>query len=261
MIFLAESRKKFSTIMVYLSAISKQHKDAGMKSPLLDETIKDRILGIKRRIGTIQKGVDPILISDMKVIVKKMELTAGVKDGAALIRDRALFLVGWFGAFRRSELVAILRNNVSFTKDGMKIEIPKSKTDQFGKGMTKAIPAQNNKEICPVEAAKDWLILSPKSRFFLCHTGESPGKKTKAGDKLSDKMVDRLVKKYTSEAELTGRFSGHSFRSGFVTSAVKAGKSDRDIMRMTGHKSRSSLDKYVRVADEFDRNAADGIGD
>ncbi len=255
MIHLADSGKKFSTIIVYLSAISKWHKDSGYRSPLSSDSIKSLIIGIKREIGTTQVGVDPLLTGDLKKIV------SGMKNDIAGVRDKALFLVGWFGAFRRSELVNVLRSNISFTEEGMKITIPKSKTDQFGKGMVKAIPFQNNKDVCPVLAAKDWLILSPKSRFFLCHTGFSPGSKTKPGDKLSDKMVYRLVRKYAEEGEIAGRFGGHSFRSGFATSAVRAGKSDRDIMRITGHRSRNSLDKYVRVASEFDRNAGDNLMD
>jgi site-specific recombinase XerD len=255
MIYLADSGKKFSTIIVYLSAISKWHKENGYRSPLASDSIKSLIVGIKREIGTAQVGVDPLLTTDLKKIVSNMS------SDITGVRDKALFLVGWFGAFRRSELVNVLRTNISFTEEGMKITIPKSKTDQVGKGMVKAIPFQKNKDVCPVLAAKDWLILSPKSRFFLCHTGFAPGNKTKPGDKLSDKMVYRLVRKYAEESEIAGRFGGHSFRSGFATSAVRAGKSDRDIMRTTGHRSRNSLDKYVRVANEFDRNAGDNLMD
>lgn len=251
MIDLAESKKRFSTIMVYLSAISYMHKQKGFDSPIRSDLIRDRIIGIKRQIGTAQVGVDPILVGDLEKMIDQID------DSIDGMRDKAIILVGWWGAFRRSELVGVTRGSVTFVDEGMKITIARSKTDQFGKGITKAIMKQ--KKLCPVQALKDWMIIAPESRYLICHTGNATGVKTAEGNRISARMVDRIVKKYAYMAGLPGRYAGHSLRSGFVTSAARAGKSDRDIMRITGHKTRASLDKYVRIADEFESNAGDGI--
>lgn len=251
MIYLAESNKRFSTIMVYISAISYMHKQKGYDSPIRSDLIRDRIIGIKRQIGTAQIGVDPILIGDLEKIVDQID------DSVDGLRDRAIILVGWWGAFRRSEICHLTRGSVSFVDEGMRITVARSKTDQFGKGMVKAIVKQS--KLCPVQSLKDWMIIAPESRYLICHTGNASGLGTGEGNRISTRMVDRIVKKYSMMAGLPGRYAGHSLRSGFATSAAMAGKSDRDIMRITGHKTRSSLDRYVKISDEFSSNAGSGI--
>lgn len=252
--WMAENKKKSATIARMLSSISKAHRVADFQSnnPVATEIVKDTFSGIKRTIGTDQDRVDPISVAGLKKIVDMLS------DDMEGFRNRALILVGWFGGFRRSELVNVLRKDVKFLEEGVRVKIAKSKTDQEGKGFFKSIPIEKDKNYCPVAALRDWLAVAPDSRYLFCHIDGVSGP-TSEGKKLSDKMVARLINRFTAKAELDGRFSGHSLRAGFVTAAARAGKSNRAIMKMTGHKSHGMVDRYVRLANEFEDNAADGI--
>lgn len=254
--WMAENDKKAATIARMLSAISKAHRvaDLSMSNPIGSELVKGTFMGIKRKIGTDQDRVDPISVESLKKIVDLFD------DDVEGIRNRALILTGWFGGFRRSELVSVLRKDVKFLESGVRIKIARSKTDQEGKGFYKSIPNEKDKSYCPVAALRDWLFVAPESRYLFCHIDGVSGP-TGEGKKLSDKMIARMIFRMTQKIGVDGRYSGHSLRSGFVTAAAKAGKSNRSIMKMTGHKSYGMVDRYVRVANEFEDNAADGIID
>ncbi len=109
-----------------------------IKNPLINENLTS----IKRKIGTFQKAKKPILLEDLKKIILEIDKEEKNKDK---IRNKALILIGFAGAFRRSELVSILKEDLDFVDEGVKIFLRKSKTDQSGEGMVKAIPYFNNK--------------------------------------------------------------------------------------------------------------------
>ena len=161
-------------------------------------------------------------------------------------KNTALILIGFAGGFRRSELVGIDYEDLDFVTEGVKIFVKRSKTDQSGEGMTKAIPYFSNSNYCPVISLKDWL---KKSEI----------KSGKIFD-MSDKSVALTIKKYTAIAGLDpNKYSGHSLRSGFATSTAELGAEERSIMAMTGHKTTQMVRRYIHEANLFKNNALNNI--
>jgi integrase len=179
--------------------------------------------------------------------------------GTKGIRDRALLLIGFAGAFRRSELVSVDVTDLSFETAGVKIILRRSKTDQEGRGRTVAIPYGVHDETCPVLALQSWLKESgivDGPIFRPVHKGGRV-----AACRLTGHAVASLVKSYAGSAGLQlASVSGHSLRAGFVTSAARAGEPERRIMRQTGHKSIEMVLRYVRQANVFTDNAALALG-
>ena len=173
-------------------------------------------------------------------------LDAQIKDIKNKIRDKAIILVGFSGGFRRSELVNIDYDDLEFVSEGVKIFIKRSKTDQSGEGMIKAIPYFDNKTFCPVLALKNWIEHSEikSGRLF----------------DISDKSISLIIKKYASLAGLDpNKYGGHSLRSGFATSAAESGAEERNIMAMTGHKTTQMVRRYIQEANLFKNNALNKI--
>ena len=154
--------------------------------------------------------------------------------------------MGFSGGFRRSELVDIDYDDVEFVNEGVKIFVKRSKTDQSGEGMTKAIPYFENKLFWPVTNLKNWIDYS----------------KVKSGKifDISDKSVALIIKKYVSLSGLDqSRYGGHSLRSGFATSTAESGAEERNIMAMTGHKTTQMVRRYIQEANLFKNNALNKI--
>ena len=234
---------KFSTLKRRLASISVVHKLSGHYIDTKHPMITENLMGIKRAKGSYQKAKKPILINDLKLIVDVINKDKNEKRRA---KNRALILVGFAGGFRRSELVAIMNEDIDFVSEGVKIFIKRSKTDQSGEGMTKGIPYFSNQEYCPVISLKNWI---EKSKI----------KSGKIFD-MSDKSVALTIKKYTAIAGLdSNKYSGHSLRSGFATSAAELGAEERSIMAMTGHKTTQMVRRYIREANIFKNNALSKI--
>jgi len=230
---------KFSTLKRRLASISVIHRLSGHYIDTKHPMITENLMGIKRVKGSYQKAKKPILINDLKSIVNVIDKDKNEKRRA---KNRALILVGFAGGFRRSELVAILFEDIDFVPEGVKIFIKRSKTDQSGEGMTKGIPYFSNSDYCPVISLKNWLE-------------ESEIKSGKIFD-ISDKSVALTIKKYTAIAGLdSNKYSGHSLRSGFATSAAELGAEERSIMAMTGHKTSQMVRRYIQEANLFKNNA------
>jgi len=234
---------KFSTLKRRLASISVIHRLSGHYIDTKHPMITENLMGIKRVKGSYQKAKKPILINDLKSIVNVIDKDQNEKRRA---KNRALILVGFAGGFRRSELVAILFEDIDFVPEGVKIFIKRSKTDQSGEGMTKGIPYFSNQNYCPVISLKNWL---EKSEI----------KSGKIFD-MSDKSVALTIKKYTAIAGLdSNKYSGHSLRSGFATSAAELGAEERSIMAMTGHKTSQMVRRYIQEANLFKNNALNKI--
>ncbi|MDA8809857.1 site-specific integrase, partial [Candidatus Pelagibacter bacterium] len=216
------SYSKYSTLKRRLASISILHKIKGHYIDIKHPIIVENLMGIKRINGSNQKGKKPLLINDLKILINAIH-ESNEKDKRK-IRDKALILIGFSGGFRRSELVDIEYDDLEFVSEGVKIFVKRSKTDQSGEGMTKAIPYFDNKNFCPVIALKNWIEIFDlkKSKIF----------------NISDKSVALIIKKYANYAGLDShRYAGHSLRSGFATSTAESGAEERNIMAMTGHKS------------------------
>jgi len=234
---------KFSTLKRRLASISVIHKISGHYIDTKHPMITENLMGIKRVKGSYQKAKKPLLINDLKSIVNVIDKDKNEKRKA---KNRALILIGFAGGFRRSELVAILYEDIDFVSEGVKIFVKRSKTDQSGEGMTKGIPYFSNQKYCPVISLKNWLEKSEvkSGRIF----------------DMSDKSVALTIKKYTAIAGLdSNKYSGHSLRSGFATSTAELGAEERSIMAMTGHKTTQMVRRYIQEANLFKNNALNKI--
>ncbi len=234
---------KFSTLKRRIASISVIHKLSGHYIDTKHPLITENLMGIKRVKGSYQKAKKPLLISDLKSIINVIDKDKNEKRRA---RNRALILIGFAGGFRRSELVAIHYEDIDFVSEGVKIFIKRSKTDQSGEGMTKGIPYFANENYCPVVSLKSWIKkLNIKSGKIF---------------DMSDKSVALTIKRYTAIAGLdSNRYSGHSLRSGFATSAAELGAEERSIMAMTGHKTTQMVRRYIQEANLFKNNALNKI--
>ena len=238
------STSKFSTLKRRIASISVIHKIKGHYIDTKHPIIMENLLGIKRRKGSNQKAKKPILINDLKAIIKVIH--ENKKEDKKKIRDKALILIGFSGGFRRSELVNIDFDDVEFVSEGVKIFIKRSKTDQSGEGMIKAIPYFENQLYCPVVSLKEWInYMEIKSGKIF---------------QISDKSVALIIKKYVSLSGLDpNKYGGHSLRSGFATSTAESGADERNIMAMTGHKTTQMVRRYIQEANLFKNNALNKI--
>jgi len=251
---LAQSEVKTSTISRALTAIREHHKKAGFPDPTLNPALRETWKGIRRSKGTAQKGKDPLLLEDIKAIVSQCDL-----DTIIGMRDRALLLLGFSGAFRRSELVSLDIGDLRFTSKGVEITLRRSKTDQEGKGIHKAIPYSNDSAYCPAQSLILWIKEAALTSGPLFRSLTKGHKVT--NKRLSDKAIVRAIKKYVIMAGYDPiPFAGHSLRAGFATQAALNGSSDRSIMTQTGHRSRAMVDRYIRKASIWQDNAALDLG-
>ena len=238
------SGSKMSTLKRRIASISVLHRLKGYYIDTKHPIIIENLMGIRRKTGSFQKSKKPILINELKQIIKAIDATN--KNKERVLRDKAIILTGFSGGFRRSELVSIDYNDLEFVSEGVKIFIKRSKTDQSGEGMIKALPYFENKEFCPVTFLKKWLDIS-KIRNGLIFN-------------ISDKSVALLIKKYASVAGLDSeKYSGHSLRSGFATVSAEFGADERSIMAMTGHKTTQMVRRYIQEANLFKNNALNKI--
>ena len=237
-----------ATMRRRLVSISKAHSIRGWNDPVKTELVRLTMRGIRRVHGAPQQQVAAILKDDLTLMVSHTPQT--IKG----TRDRALLLLGFCAALRRSELVAVRFEDLCFTEQGIILTLPRCKTDQNGQGRKIGIPYGRGR-ICPVKSVTDWLS----------HAGASGGaifrNVTKGGvigdSALSDRSVAMVVKHYAAKAGLPPeRYSGHSLRSGLVTSAAQQGISSWKIRAQTGHQSDAMLNRYIRDADLFTNNAA-----
>ena len=235
---------KYSTLKRRLASISILHKTKGHYIDTKHPIIMENLMGIKRTNGSNQKSKKPLLINDLKALIEAIHQS--VEKDSRKSRDKAIVLIGFSGGFRRTELVSIEYEDLEFVLEGVKIFVKRSKTDQSGEGMTKAIPYFENVDFCPVIALKNWIEISKikKNKIF----------------KISDKGVALIIKKYAHLAGLDAqRYAGHSLRSGFATSTAESGAEERNIMAMTGHKSTEMVRRYIKEANLFKNNALNKI--
>ena len=225
---------KFSTLKRRLASIKVIHKLKGHYIDTKHPIISENLMGIKRKLGVKQISKKPILLNDLKLIIQAI---TDEKNEFKKIQNKALILIGFAGGFRRSELVSIDYDDVDFVDEGVKINIKKSKTDQIGIGMVKAIPYFENTKFCPVVSLKEWINYAKinSGRIF----------------KISDKSVALIIKKYALISGLDhSKYAGHSLRSGFATSTAETGADERSIMAMTGHKT-TQMVKKIHTRSKF----------
>jgi len=245
--------KKVSTIIRRLSSISQAHQAAGCGSPTFSFGVKTVVKGIKKTKGTIPNKKTAAVIEDIRAMVDTL--------GGSLIniRDRALILIGFAGAFRRSELVSVEIDDIEFNREGLTIMLKHSKTDTEGQGYKKGIPYGSHPDTCPVRSLQDWLQAAQITTGPLFRRVNRHGQVGMAA--LSDQSVALIVKKLVKAAGLDEKkYSGHSLRSGLITTAANRGVDERSIMKQSGHKSLTVMRSYIQDATLFKNNAATHVG-
>ena len=247
------SRAKVATIRRRLATVSGAHRAAGFDSPTSSPAVSAVLAGIRRDKGDAQTRKAPAVTATLR------RMAEALPAGLVGIRDRALLLVGFAGAFRRSELVGLRLEDVEFPLEGLVLTLRRSKTDQEGKGERVAIPHGANPETCPVRALSAWIEAAgisegPLFRSVTRHGRISP-------EALSPEAVAIVVKRSASRVGLDpATFSGHSLRAGFATAAAQAEVPEWRIARQTRHRSLVILGRYIREANLFRKNAAAAVG-
>ena len=239
------------TLALRLTALSQWHIHQGFPDPASTPTVRKTLTGIARTHGRPRKKAKALPIEDLERIVAQLA-SAGTLKAA---RDNALLQIGFFGGMRRSELVAIEVEHVGWAPEGIEIMLPRSKTDQEGEGIIKAIP-YNDGPCCPATALRAWLnaggikegpVFRPISKWGVV-----------AGTALGEGSVNDVLAACAALAGLdyVPDLSSHSLRRGMATSAHRAGADFRDIKRQGGWRHDGTVQGYIEEASRFAENAA-----
>jgi site-specific recombinase XerD len=258
------SRLRPGTLARHLVAVTAAHRAAGHQLDSRAAAIRETLTGIKRTHGTQQLGKAPVLVTDLKAMIDAQP------DTLVGLRNRALLLLGFAGALRRSELVSLDVDDLDFTSDGLVVTLRRAKTDQDGQGRQVGVPYGRRLKTCPVRSLQSWLEvagitsgaifreITRGDRLANAYVDKSARQR---GQRLSDKTVALVVKRAAKAAGLDPkRYAGHSLRGGLATSAAAAGASERSIMATTGHRSVQMVRRYIRIGELFRENAAATVG-
>jgi integrase len=239
---------KAASISRRIAAIAYMHDQAGHPNPMAHPTVKNVWKGLRREIGVAQQGKAALTVDRLRTVLAPL--------GARRIdvRDRAILLLAFGAALRRSEIVALDVGDLSFVREGVSVFISHSKTDQEGAGALLGVPYGSNPETCPVRALQAWIATlddrSPTAPLFVSYGRE----------RLRPQAVALIVQRRCVAVGLTGDFAGHSLRSGFVTTAAAAGVDALEISNQTRHKSLDMVKRYTRPATIWKSNAAFRVG-
>ena len=253
----AASERRVATLQRRLAAIRQAHGRAGVPFDGHDPVLRNVWRGIRRTHGTASRGKAAVRTAVLR------DMSAALGDTLADVRDRALLVLGFAGALRRSELVGLDVEDVEATSDGLVVTLRRSKVDQEGQGRVLGLPYGSHAGTCPVRTLLAWrecataaegpLTAGPLFRPIR-HARVLEGR-------LSDRAVARVVQRAAARVGLDpAQFAGHSLRAGLVTSAAAAGIPERAIMAQTGHARADTLRRYIRTGTLFQENAAAGVG-
>ncbi len=254
LVALAETHRP-ATLTRRLTSIAKAHSAAGHPSPasLQNAIVAETLQGIRRTLGTAQPGKTALLTADL------VQVLAHLPPGVAGIRDRALLLLGYTGALRRSELAASTLEDLAWVAEGAVLNLPWSKTDQEGQGRKVAIPRGAHRATCPVTALQNWIEAAGIEEGPIFREVDRHGKVGTVA--IHRDTVGAIIKRAVGRAGFREEgFAGHSLRAGFATQAARNGASAFDIMRQTGHRSITTVSRYVRDAQIFRDAPASKLG-
>jgi integrase len=247
---LSENNKP-ATIKKKMAAISQAHKTLGFPSPVENELIRRTFRGIQKELGTKQTRKSPLLLEDLQEI---LEVVPDTKVG---LRDRTVLIIGFVGAFRRSELATIRVEDLERTREGIIVHINGSKTDALSEGQQVSLPYGSNPTTCPIRTLERWLEVANITEGFIFPSFDP---RSQSGY-INEKTIASIVKKYCKKIGLNpDLYSGHSTRAGFVTTSALKGIPERQIQRQTRHKNTSTLQKYIRPTKQFSDNAVVKLG-
>lgn len=241
-------KQAVTTITRRVATISKAHQAMGAKNPCRSELVKATLQGLRRKRGVVLKQAKALTREDLFIVLD------GMGDETKDARDRALLLLGFAGAFRRSELVGLNVADIEAVRQGLIVTLRRSKTDQEGAGRKIGIPHGRTRH-CPVAALTEWLMRSGITEGAIFRPINRHGQlqpQCLSGDAVSEVIRERLA---AAGIDPEG-YSGHSLRAGFATSAAQAGASTMKIRAQTGHSSDAMLSRYIRDGEIFVGNAA-----
>lgn len=240
-----------ATLNRRLAALAKVHRSRGLPNPISTELVKSTVRGLQRIKGKAQRQAKALVKEDL---VRALEATGQrLKD----VRDRALLLVGFAGGFRRSELVSLTYGDIEIVRQGIIINLRRSKTDQAGNGRRIGVPYARDRW-CPVEALEQWISSSGIGEGALFRPIDRHHRVDVK--QLSGEAVCLIVKERVRLAGIDpSGYSGHSLRAGLATSAAQAGVSSSKIRQQTGHASDAMLARYIRDGELFIGNAAGAV--
>lgn len=256
---LVDLGRRPSTLTRRLASISVAHQMAGYASPAQSYLVRERMAGIRRSLGVAQRQASPAMTPEIRKMVRALP------DGLHGRRDRLVILVGFAAALRRSELAALDVEDIRWVREGMEVTIRRSKTDQDAEGVVVAVPYGSHTETCPVRALGAWLDATGLTEGALIRGVSKDARlsiELRLLRRLSTEGVNRIIARAARRAGLdpNGVWTGHSLRAGLATSAAKAGVPDRIIMATTRHKSRASIERYVRAGKRWEQVAAASVG-
>lgn len=244
---------KATTVGRRAVGIAKAHRRAGYLSPTEQEAVRAVLAGIRRSKGMAPEQKAALLTADV------LALVGTCPDTLAGRRDRALLLVGFMGAFRRSELVALDVADCEDRPEGLALVLRRSKVDQEGRGRRKVLVYGSAPTSCPPSALRSWLAAAAIAEGPVFRPIDRHGRL--GAGRLSGQAVAAVVKRAAQATGLDPRFfAGHSLRAGHVTEAKRNDATDLEVMSQTHHRSAASIGGYVREADLFRHTSARRLG-
>jgi len=242
------------TLALRLTALSQWHTNQDFADPTSTPTVRKTLAGIARTHGRPKRKAKALPIEDLELIVARLASLPTLKA----VRDSALLQVGFFGGFRRSELVGIEVDHLLWTQEGIEIVLPRSKTDQTGEGIVKAIPYSDG-PCCPARALRAWLAAAGIAAGPVFRSVSKWG--AVAGTGLSVGSVNTVLEDCATLAQLdyVPDLSSHSLRRGMATSAHRAGADFRDIKKQGGWRHDGTVQGYIEEASRFEENAAGSL--
>lgn len=245
---LADAGKKFATIERHAAAIAKAHELGGVESPTADKKIKVLLKGIAREIKTRQKQAPAFSLESFKRTIRSIDVTT-----PAGLRNRALLLLGFTGAFRRSELEALNIEDLAFDDDGLVVTLPQSKTNQLGQAEEKAIFYSPDPALCPIRSLQAWMRVLERTEGPVFVSLRKNNQVTSR--RMTTKYTNLIVQRY-----LGSQFTAHSLRASFVTVSKLNGADDSKVMNQTKHKTSAMIRRYTRLDNVRQHNSAKELG-
>lgn len=245
--------RKWATIARRLSAIRKWHELREIPSPVDDRWLKATLKGIQREHGTHAEQAPAFGANQLKGILRKFITESKGVPRFGPLRDKVVLLLGFTGAFRRSELVALNVEHLHFSEDGVVITYYGSKTNQTGQREEKALFYSPDPQICPVRTLQKWVTLLERNKGPLLVRIRKGNELTE--ERLTDQSIGAIVKKHVGK-----RYSAHSMRASFVTTAKLNGADDSEVMQQTKHKTSAMIRRYTRLDSIKEHNAAKKLG-
>jgi site-specific recombinase XerD len=245
---LAEAGKKVATIQRHAAAIAKAHELAGLDSPTADKKIKVLLKGIAREKKTRIKQAAAFTLTNFKRTIKSMDMSTPTG-----LRNRALLLLGFTGAFRRSELEALNIEHLTFDEEGLIVSLDQSKTNQLGQAEEKAIFYSPDPALCPIRSLQAWLRILDRSEGCVFVSLRKNQQVTTR--RLTTKYINLITQQYLG----TG-YTAHSLRASFVTVSKLNGADDSKVMNQTKHKTSAMIRRYTRLDNVRQHNSAKELG-